>query len=316
MKAGLGREKLVRLSHVAFAVACLGVAGCSNQSVRAGLLPDLDGNFVPTAIAKQIGANPAEMRQAFDSSPEVEVFSATGTTNRMAKKFGVSTDLAMTRHLQAMVRRLTNVLEGDDRQYEVVLLSNHKLNAFTPGAGKILVNEGLLVYCKTEGEVAAVLAHEIAHVIMRHPQRIRQLALVSKASRRFIDTITPIDLQHSMAPLLKRKSLDTINYFRRNQEIVADGLGMDIMVAAGYDPRGMISALRSLSQLEASLQNGQKSVVGNHPPSLQRELAAAAKLRKFYSATQGIVTSATFEKLAKPYHLKRDRREARITTQH
>lgn len=283
--------------------------GACTYNPQSGLL-DIDRHAMRQAIAETIGSSPAELQQAFDDSPEVEHFNAVRVTQRMAARDGLSSNRAMTRHLQAVANKLARgITTADGRPFKVVLLRNNAINAYTPGSGTIILNEGLLGFINTEGQAAAVIAHEAAHVVMRHPQRVRQLALISRASQRFVDTITPVDLKDSMAPALKRKSLSVINGMMRDQEIEADSIGIDLMVAAGYDPREMVSVLRELGRRVPQLPARQNAIVGNHPLSSERESAAFAKIRKQYPDVSGVVNTRRFAELLRPYQQVQDAKQ-------
>lgn len=300
-----GNCLMMRGARGAFVAAALVLSGCTLNTSGSGLLVDVDRHAVRSAIAETVGTTPAELQQAFDETPEVEHFNAVRVTHRLAERDGLSSDMAMRNYLQSMVTKLTRSIDTEGRDYSVVLLQNDRINAYTPGAGKIIVNEGLLAYCQTEGQVAAVLAHEVAHVVMRHPQRVRQLSLMSRVSQRFVDSITPVGLKDSMAPALKRKSLSVINGEMRDQEMMADSIGIDLMVAAGYDPKEMVGVLRQLSRYVPDLPRAVNVVSGNHPLSDERETAAFEKIRHSYPTVRGTVNTRIFARLVKPYHERR-----------
>jgi predicted Zn-dependent protease len=232
---------------VAVATIALAVSGCASRNSVSYLLEQEKVHF-RTSIAKQIGATPDEMRRAFDTTPEAEEQHAKELTAMWVKKLGRSRDKAMQAYLQKIVDRLVEPLNTQDMKFQLVLVKDQQINAFTPGGGIIVVQEGLLMYCDSEGQVAAVLAHEIAHVLRHHPVKQRQIGIARKAGRSLTEAITPQSLKKSVGNLLKIGGGATVNAAIRAQEREADSIAIDILVASGYDPMEMVNVQRVFKQ--------------------------------------------------------------------
>ncbi len=257
------------------------------------------------AVAKQIGTSPKELQRAFDASPEAERRHAEELSKLWVARLGQSPDKAMQSHLQRVVERLVKPLNTQGVSYKVLLVKDEQINAFTPGAGIIVVQEGLLMYCDTEGQIASVLAHEIAHVLRRHPLRQRQYSIARKAGRSLTDAITPDSMDQSIGKLLRVGGGATINAAIRSQEKEADTIAIDILVAAGYDPNEMVSVQRVFRQYAPQGSRLANLIYGSHPLSKDREAAAQKKISESYSGVRGDVTSKAFEKLIRGYHERR-----------
>ena len=256
-------------------------------------------------FAKNIGASPQEVQRAFDGSRETEKQTAEEISSRVVARLGQSNDKAMQAHLQSVVHRLVKPLNSQAIEYKVVLVKEDQINAFTPGGGIIVVHEGLLMHCDTEGQIAAVLAHEIAHIIRRHPLRQRQYTIARKAGRSLANALTPDPVEKSIGKFIKVGGGATINAAVRAQEKEADSIAIDILVAANYDPHEMVNVQRVFKQYAPQASRLANAIYGTHPLSKDREEAAKTKISEIYPAIGGDITSAKFEKLIRSYHERR-----------
>lgn len=106
--------------------------------------------------------------------------------------------------------------------------------------GRVTVQSGLLDYISSDDELAAILSHEIAHILLRHGERLRwQKApgwLLNTLASQVLGQEFPADWSAHYG------TSATTQQF----ELLADKLGMQLMLKAGYAPEGMISILSKL----------------------------------------------------------------------
>jgi beta-barrel assembly-enhancing protease len=281
-------------------LAALVLAGCSNS--RSLLVLENEKTDFRTALAQKIGAPRAEVEQALVGTPEQERRTAEAITEDMTARVGQSSDVAMTAYLQQMARRLARSVKADHLPIQVVLLKSNRANAFTPGAGTILVNEGLLQITDNEAQMAAVMAHEMAHIILKHPQRQKLIRLAGKVGRHIMDDYTPDRLANNLGRVLRLGGNATLNGMIRQQELMADSIGIDILVKAGYDPHEMTNLLHKLAAMSPQRDRTVNIVYGNHPLTADREIAARMKVTKQYHGNAGVVSSPRFDALIEAYH--------------
>lgn len=119
-----------------------------------------------------------------------------------------------------------------DLPFEFVVIKNDTPNAWALPGGKIAINTGMLVLLDNEAELAAVLAHEIAHATARHTaQRIEREMLMEGVA--YIDVaINPIAIVN--ASVDPNRDFKNMKYSRDNER-EADAYGMEYMARAGYD---------------------------------------------------------------------------------
>jgi predicted Zn-dependent protease len=80
----------------------------------------------------------------------------------------ISNDPALTRRMNEVGRRIAAATDQPNLPWEFTLFEDENANAFALPGGKVGVNTGLFEVAKTDAQLAAVLAHEIGHVLARH----------------------------------------------------------------------------------------------------------------------------------------------------
>ncbi len=167
--------------------------------------------------------------------------------------------------------RLVRATDRPEEAYAVTLLDSPVINAFALPNGRLYVTRGLLALASDTSEIAAVLAHEIAHVTLRHATARTELALRSQLVSRVVadvlnDPVTGAQLQN--------QSKFTLARFSRDQELEADGIGVKTLARAGYDAFGAGRFLRALSRstgLKAGTgQGGEADMLATHPGTQER----------------------------------------------
>jgi len=71
-------------------------------------------------------------------------------------------------YTEHLVYRLSEYSELKDRRLEIALINEKSVNAFAAPGGIIGINAGLIFHANTEGQLASVLSHELAHLSQRH----------------------------------------------------------------------------------------------------------------------------------------------------
>jgi Zn-dependent protease with chaperone function len=167
-------------------------------------------------------------------------------------------------------------------------------NAFSAPGGYVLVTTGLLAQVENEAQLAGVLAHEVAHVTLRHALHVYR---TSKSAQCYADigranTIGTINVGSDngsrartgtivsgdkLSKLAFEKAIDPVidlivsKGFSQKDELEADQLATDLLVVAGYDPREYRALL-------AKLPADTKSVYPNHPQPTERTKTVEARL--------------------------------------
>lgn len=178
--------------------------------------------------------------------------------------------------LQNIVKRIGPVTHYPGFPYEVHLADLDIANAWCAPGGKIMVFEGLwdpkkgLVEKGNETELAAVLAHEMAHANARHVTEAISRNMAIMLAGTAATTAIHAGAGSQAAGMFNRAASFGVNlYFpiySRENEREADRIGLMYMAKAGYDPRVAVKLWG-----RASKKKGESySIFASHPPSGER----------------------------------------------
>jgi predicted Zn-dependent protease len=152
----------------------------------------------------------------------------------------------------------------------VRVVDSKMVNAFAVPGGQIGILSGLIEKADTADELAGVLAHEIGHVVHRHPTEglLRQLGLAATMELLLGGSGTGIEDAAGLG-----NTLLTLSY-SREAEAEADATALAILGRAGIDGHGLHRFFQRLEQ-EGDLGSSVPSLLLTHPPTAER-LAATA----------------------------------------
>ena len=181
-------------------------------------------------------------------------------------------DPELTRYVNAVGQRLARVSDRPDLPYEFVVINDSTPNAWALPGGKIGINRGLLVEMDSEGELAAVLSHEIVHAAARHGARNVERGLMLQVGVMAVGA-SMRDQRHGQLVVAGAglgAGLIAARY-SREAEREADHYGMIYMSRAGYDPAAAITLQETFVRLaEERRSNWLAGLFASHPPSQER----------------------------------------------
>lgn len=177
-----------------------------------------------------------------------------------------------------------------------VLDDDETVNAFAIPGGYIFITTGMIRRLDSEGELAAVLGHEIGHVTENHVSaRLRNLT-GTKLLVGFLGKLTGKNLSDSHVVKVGKYLL--MQKFSRGHEYEADVAGADLMAKAGYNPRAMVSLQEKLYKLS----QGRLSVefLNSHPSSAKRAQEVDEYIRSKGLEKPGMILDTGRFKSVKP----------------
>jgi predicted Zn-dependent protease len=186
-----------------------------------------------------------------------------------------------------IVARLVSASDMPGARYEVSILDTPTVNAFALPSGRIYVTRGLLALANDASELAAVLAHEIAHVVARHADaRValqRRDDLISRVSEDVLK-------DPAAAENIRSASRRTLSQFSQTQELEADHLGIRMVAKAGFDPYGAVRFLTALGrnvQFRAGGDGSHREMLASHPATPDRITKALHAARQITAPGAG-----------------------------
>ncbi len=120
-----------------------------------------------------------------------------------------------------------------------VLADSQIINTVSFPGGQIFITNGLLKLLKTDNDIAAVLSHEIGHVISRHTsEKLSGFNILEsfKDSSNVVMEYTPSEISKYITDILKIT-------FNEKEEEEADELCVKYLISAGYDPNSLSKVL-------------------------------------------------------------------------
>jgi len=201
-----------------------------------------------------------------------------GLAARLARQYGVLRAENATAELTMLGRKLASESARPELRFIFGILDTDEVNAYSCPGGYILFTRGALISLQTDGELAFVIAHEIAHVALQHSGRFDQssgwmdfVAGLIGGGMNVVNTMVRTTTDQLEETLLK-------NGREQGMEFTADEAGLILAVSAGY---GSSDALAYLRRLE--MQTGTQQA-RTHPPAAARR----SRLQAF-AAEQGIM---------------------------
>lgn len=184
--------------------------------------------------------------------------------------------------IREIVARIGAVSHYPDFPWEVHVASIPIVNAWCAPGGKIMVYEGLwdpkkgLIEKDNEDQLAAVLAHEIAHATARHVTESLSTNMTIMMAGQVASTAisaASVDGANIFNDIFTNGMNIFVPSYSRKNELEADRIGLLYMAKAGYDPRAAIALWKKAAQQKKD----PGSVFASHPTSGMR----AAELEKY-----------------------------------
>lgn len=157
-------------------------------------------------------------------------------------------------HVNNVGRKILSVMPAQPFTYRFYVVKESVYNAFAIPAGHVFINSGLLAAMESEDELAGILGHEIAHVACRHisnrierSKKINLATMAGVVAGIFLGAATGNPDAISTLAIGSVAAGQTASLsFSRQDEVQADDMGIEYLVKADYDPRGLVSVLNKI----------------------------------------------------------------------
>ncbi|HSE04630.1 MAG TPA: M48 family metallopeptidase [Methylomirabilota bacterium] len=210
-------------------------------------------------------------RQVQFISPTEEAQMGAQAFQEIVGKATLSTDVPANAMVQRVGSRIAAVT-GLPYQWEFRVIADDKqANAFALPGGKVAVYTGMLSVTRDEAGLAAVLGHEIAHVLARHGgERLSQQMGVQTVTQLLagMASSNPATVQLVSAALGAGAQVGVLLPWGRAQESEADHVGLILMAKAGYDPRASLELWKRMA--EAAKGQRPPEFLSTHPAEATR----------------------------------------------
>jgi predicted Zn-dependent protease len=225
--------------------------------------------FVWTLITGREAVPLTERTQVITVSEEdaaalgAQAFREVLTQNRVIRS-GPQAD--MVAHVVGRIARVADDITEVDYQWEAVLLDSAEANAFALPGGKIAVLAGLLQVARTQDQLAAVVGHELAHVLARHgAERLTQQKLAETGRLAIgiaIGDMDPAAQGAILGALGLGAQFGVLMPFSRIHESEADRIGLILMARACFDPSAAVEVWANMGRQAGE---GPPEFMSTHP---------------------------------------------------
>lgn len=209
---------------------------------------------------------------------------------QFSSDYGVTQDKAVNDYVSRVGRNMLSMVHRPDMPYNFQCVNATYINAYAFPGGSIAVTRGILLELQNEGELAALLGHELGHVNARHSAEQQSKGAISGLVIAGLSAVA-----NAQAPGLgeltqQLGSLSTglfLSKYSRDNEREADRLGHQYMTAADYNSKGFVGLMDMLNNLNKGRSSSVQLLFATHPMSSERLEDAVRRDADQYAATAG-----------------------------
>lgn len=192
--------------------------------------------------------------------------------NSMIKEYGELKDEEIINFINEIGKKIAS---ASDRkiEYSFQILNTEIVNAFALPGGFVLLTRGLLENVDSAGELAGVISHEVAHIALMHPVKTIQNSFGTSFLTILATALAAMELTGDAAIMMLKLGELFSNLFllgySREYEAMADKVGLEYMLKAGYNPEKLNDFFKKLKAMEAQ-EARIEPYLRSHPPVEKR----------------------------------------------
>ncbi len=207
--------------------------------------------LMATTVAAQTKVTPPKNKY----TPEQDVQIGRDAASEVREQYPLISDSQIRGYLDRLGDRLVDAAPAEYNhpsfEYSFTPVNLKDINAFALPGGPMFVNRGMIEAAQGEGEVAGVMAHELAHVLLRHGTANATKAQGFQLGA-LAGAIAGAVIGGGLGEVISQGSqfgLGTwLMKYSRDYEKQADLLGAQIMARAGYDPRDLARMFETIQK--------------------------------------------------------------------
>jgi len=199
-------------------------------------------------------------------------------------------------YINELGQRIVAVSDRKDLPFQFAVIQSDQINAFAAPGGYVYFYSGLIREMDGESELAAVMAHEISHVVARHS--VKQLQSVMGIS--VLMQLALGESSETTRALAGTAVGIAMNGYSRSMETEADLDGTIYMKNAGWNPQGMVAMFRKLEELSGHHEMGLfEMLASTHPPTGDRIAATNKQIAGMAGLSNPVSDTPRFQQMKK-----------------
>ncbi|TKB43849.1 M48 family metallopeptidase [Thalassotalea mangrovi] len=213
--------------------------------------------LIPILVSAMLAAcstSPTGRTQLLMHSPDELNQMGARSFDEMKKQETISQDVAVNKFVQCVADAITVNVDSSVHQgsWEVVVFDSDMVNAFALPGGKIGVYTGILEVTENAGQLAAIVGHEVGHVIAQHSNERLSSDQISKVGLAVAGTGLALSDVDNKALILAGMGIG-VQYgilmpYGRTHETEADIIGQELMAKSGFDPSASVALWRNMAK--------------------------------------------------------------------
>jgi predicted Zn-dependent protease len=220
--------------------------------------------IIPIAvIVSLLGAMCPSPALALSTQGEIEMGRA--YDQQIVESNVVENDPLLNQWIQSVSQKLWAETARKDVPYNIKILKESDINAFSTMGGYVYVNSGLLDFVQSDDELAGVIGHETGHIERRHAVTMQTKSNILSLLLGIASMFSPFI--YNFGNLLQAGAMAKMS---RTDELQADRYGLLLMSRAGYDPEAMVSMQQHLMALSGEHNDIVTKYFEDHPGGSQR----------------------------------------------
>jgi predicted Zn-dependent protease len=220
-------------------------------------------------------------------SVEEEIEIGQAANKQIREEVPALRDSTVVSYVRDVGKRLVRVAPGAKYPYSFQVADLPEIKAFSLPGGPVWIHRGVLAKAANESQVAAVLAHEIAHIASRHGADRLTQGMVAKWGLGLLGALLGNSggaaTAQAAAGLLAG---GVLLRFNRNEEREADEVGMMILTRSGWSGRGMVELFEMLGRHARQDESSVDAFLSSHPSPQDRIKNLSARVSRQSGGTR------------------------------
>lgn len=202
---------------------------------------------------------------AFATNTQTEIEMGRYYDQQIVESSVVETDPLLNAWVQGVSNKLWAETARKDVPYNIKVLKDNEINAFSTLGGYVYVNTGILDFVQSDDELAGVIGHETGHIERRHAVQMNNKSQILGLLLGIASLFSPFI--YNFGNIIQASALAKMS---RQDELQADEYGLLLMSRAGYDPQAMLTMQQHLGALEGDHNDLVSKYFEDHPGSQAR----------------------------------------------